>query len=427
MNETSRASTAGGMLDAPIWTELRIAKLALPKPLCAQMLYFVAKYLAPKVLFRQTIENVMQKAQNMNMEESLPSAFPGKGSRLAAMQYLLGENIDLPKEDPDFGDLNDEIKKARACKKCNTDDKPITFEYSISICLAEKLGELAADLLSLTLFATEDQSHHFPMLSYVPWLKSKTVREGIDVISGVVGRAQTWEELIVHGWRPVMMQELQILSCNSHAIFEHVLDLIGQPFDSETVLSSTNGQVIYPSILERGPLHGSAYLQLRCTSGCLIWDGSTLGALVSGPNNCRTASRPTPSATSVEYSPTRRRLQKEPFSLILHELQRKESLYSFTTVVLIPIGQPGTYFYRQFNVNVWDLIDGIGQAVLSPDCGHRQDSPAGPFGEHFLLLENDFQFESFELGDQSLLINHDGNLMFQMLRLAVSRECCVLY
>lgn len=427
-NETSRAGTAGGMLDVQLWTKLRIAKLALPRPLCAQMLYFVAKYLAPKVLFRQTMENAMQKAEDIEAEELLPSAFPDQETRLVAMQHLLGENVVLPDKDPDFRSLNDEIRKACACKNCTTDDQVTALGYSISICLEGKLGQLAADLLPLTLFATEDQRPHFPMLSYVPWLEKKASLEGIEVISGVVGRAQTWEELIIHGWRPIMMQELQFLSCNSHAILEHALGLMGQPFDSGTILSSANGQVIYPSILESRPLHGSAYLRLRCTPGCLIWDGSTLDALVSTERRVSaTARRPTPRATMVEYSPTRPRMQTKVFSLTLNELQRRDSLYCFTTLILVPIGEPGTQSGREFNINVWELIDGISQTIFSPCCNHRHDSQAGALGEHFSFLHPDSPCTSYEPGDQSLLINHYGDSLAQMLQLIVSRECSILY
>lgn len=442
-NETRHAGTVSGMLDAQLWMKFRIAKLALPKNLCAPMFYFVAKYLAPKVLFRQTLESAMQKARGIDTEVLLASAFPSQDTRLAAMQHLLGENIILPDKDPDFVNLNVDLTKACVCEKCHTDDRLPSQSYSISTCLEGKLGGLAADLLSLTLFATEDQIHQFPLLSYSPWLGRKTVLGGIDVISGSVGRAQSWQELITYGWRPIMVQKLQFLSCNSHAVFEHALDLMGQTFESETVLSSANGQVIYPSILERGPLQGSTYLQLTCTPGCLIWDGSSIGALVSNepkgfdtyPRPRPHATGPTPHATGVEYSPTRRHMQPKSFSLTLSEAHQNDSLYSFIALVSIPTGEPTTLMFgkkfdvsgKEYYANVWDLIDGLSQAIFSSSCDHRQDSPAGVLGEHFLFLEHEFPSYSHELGDQSLLINHDGDPLIQMLQLAVSRECCILY
>lgn len=63
MNEINGAHNANyvtGMLDAHLWIKLRIV---IPRTLCTQMLYFVAKHLALKVLFRQSMEQVMQKAQ----------------------------------------------------------------------------------------------------------------------------------------------------------------------------------------------------------------------------------------------------------------------------------------------------------------------------------------------------------------------------
>lgn len=112
----------------------------------------------------------------------------------------------------------------------------------------------------------------FPMLSCSSLLGSMKDLEGTDVISGCFRKGQAWPELVTHGWRIIMMQKLQILSCKSHAIFERALGLMGQTHESETALLSANGQVIYLSILERGTLYGSAYLRLRHTRGCLIWE-----------------------------------------------------------------------------------------------------------------------------------------------------------
>ncbi|CAD6582370.1 MAG: hypothetical protein ASARMPREDX12_000918 [Alectoria sarmentosa] len=448
-NETSRAHTIDGMIDAQLWIKIRIAKLALPRTLCAQMLFFVAKHLVPRFLFCQTMDNVMQKAQGIDIEDLLPSAFPDQNTRLAAMQHLLGENVVLPDEDPDFKKLSDDITKACTCRKCDSDretpreDLCANVQYrrtAVSQCLESRLGRFAADLLSLTLFATEHRLEHCPMLSY-----SKSLWEtplnlgGIEVFNGDVGRAQTWEEMMIHGWRQIMMQKLRFLSCKSDTIFEHALLLMDHSFEIETVLSSANGQVVYPSILERGAIHGSAYLQFSYTPGCLRWNGSSLGALVSkwpgmnkesspGPRDLIITPRPTISATGIEYSPTQRYERSSPFSLTLSELKQKDTQYSFVTQASFFIPEPGTDpVGYTFDVDVWDLMDGISQTIFSPACDHRQNSPIGALGEDFLFLGNNRQFQSYELGDQSLLINHQGDRMCQLLRLAMSGECCVLH
>ena len=119
MNETSGAHNANyvtGMRDAQLWIKLRIARLALPRTLSAQMSNFVAKNLAPKILFRQSMEQVMQKAQGIDTGEFLPSAFPDQDIRLVATQHLLGENLVLPDKDPDFQSLNDDITEACGCR-----------------------------------------------------------------------------------------------------------------------------------------------------------------------------------------------------------------------------------------------------------------------------------------------------------------------
>lgn len=448
-NESSNTHTFNGMLDAQLWIKIRIAKLALPRTLCAQMLFFVVKYLVPRFLFCQTMDNVMQKAQGIDIEDLLPSAFPDQNTRLVAMQHLLGENVVLPDEDPDFKKLSDDITKACACRKCDSDRETPSEDRcanvqcrrtAVSQCLESRLGQFAADLLSLTLFATEHRLEQFPMLSY-PQLLWETPLNlgGIEVFSGDVGRAQTWEEMMIHGWRQIMMQKLRFLSCNSDTIFEHALFLMDHSFEIEIVLSSANGQVVYPSILERGAIHGSAYLQFSYTPGCLRWNGSSLGALVSkwpgmnrmsppGPRDLIITPRPTISATGIEYSPTQRYERSSPFSLTLSQLKQKDTQYCFVTQASFFIPEPGTDpVGYTFDVDVWDLMDGISQTIFSPACDHRQDSPIGALGEDFLFLGNNRQFQSYELGDQSLLINHDGDPMCQLLRLAMSGECCILH
>ena len=109
------------MLDAQFWIKLRIMTLALPTTLCAPMLYFVTKYLVPKVVFHQGMEEVLDRAQGIDIKVIRPSAFPNQATRLAAVQHLLGENAVLPDEDPDFKNLNDDITKACVCRKCSDD------------------------------------------------------------------------------------------------------------------------------------------------------------------------------------------------------------------------------------------------------------------------------------------------------------------
>lgn len=291
----------------------------------------------------------------------------------------------------------------------------------MTICLENELGEIAANLVSLTLFATEDQSHQFPMLSYVPWLGRSPSLEGIDVISGVVARAQSWKDLTRNGWRPIMMQELQFLS-NSHAILEHALNLMGQPFGSETFLVCQRSRHISVSF-------GKRAFSWECVSSVDMHSGQPYMGRISPGSACVERADQSHHITKAHSSCNRGQIlthtatrANKSFSLTLDELQRKGLLYNFTTHVSIHIGDPA-FFGRAFDVNVWDLIDGVSQAIFSPGCDHRQDSRAGAIGENFLLLKHDRNFESYELGDQSLLIDHGGDAIFQMLRRESAAFC----
>ena len=74
----------------------------------------------------------------------------------------------------------------------------------------------------------------------------------IEVTAESIGRPPNWQALIVHGWRPVLTEKLRFQSCNSRVIFEHALKLVGHDGEKHAVLSSSNGQVTYPAILETG-------------------------------------------------------------------------------------------------------------------------------------------------------------------------------
>ena len=59
----------------------------------------------------------------------------------------------------------------------------------------------------------------------------------------------------------------------------------------------------------------------------------------------------------------------KPFSLRLVELQQKELQFSFVTEAFVPIGDstsgPGRF---TLSFDVWNLLDGISQAIFSPPC-----------------------------------------------------------
>ena len=154
------------------------------------------------------------------MENLLPRPFHDFGTRLAAVRRILGRNISLPSEDPGLIDLELQIRKQ--CVRCSTCNKAGQEDQSIKEpteakntrdasevldnevfhscglpkqrlydrlpdgnlgdensheedpgpeCFKVRIGDFAADVLSLSLFATDNQIQPFPALAH-PYFRS---------------------------------------------------------------------------------------------------------------------------------------------------------------------------------------------------------------------------------------------------------------
>ena len=99
----------------------------------------------------------------------------------------------------------------------------------------------------------------------------------------------------------------------------------------------------------------------------------------------------------------------------------ERSKYYLTALASIPLGEQ----YRARRTSDAN-VRGISQTVISPSCDHGHDSPVGAVAKHFVFVEPR-DLRNYKLGDQSLLINHRGDSMCQLGRLATSLECCVLH
>lgn len=137
----------------------------------------------------------------------------------------------------------------------------------------------------MSLSATEHAGQKFPILYFAPSRLSLRALEPdlrhLEVTANSIGRSPRWQAPIIHGWRPFLMKKLQFLSCSSRSVIEHALTLVGHDGEKHAVLSSSNGQVTYPTILEIGAASWSGYLQLSCIPGSIRWQGMIIGTLVS--------------------------------------------------------------------------------------------------------------------------------------------------
>lgn len=177
----------------------------------------------------------------------------------------------------------------------------------------------------------------------------------------------------------------------------------------------------------------SGYLQLRCYPGSVRWQGTSIGALVSGE---RSHYRPTPDESSGSARPVHPEFPQlgsqfipkptnhDPltYSLLLRDQQEPPSKLIHLEGSAGPIGS-----HPAVDASPWDLLDGISQTFFSPSYRHRIGSTVGSLGEEFMLVRPDSDIRSYYPGDQSFLIDHHGYPFHQLLQLAGATKCCVLH
>lgn len=433
-----------GMVDVHTWIKYYLEKINLPLSLYGRFLYTITKYLVPRIVLCTTMEKFLHKVDGTPVASFRSLAFHDFERRLSALRSILGGNIDLPEEDPNMDVMLEEIRRICICDVClpkyseGVQGSPPMLTSTNAAgrpawCVGVLLGKFAAEVLTLSLFTIEHQVQRLPLVSFPPSRHSVILQQEqscIEVTANSVGRAE-WPTLITHGWRPVLTGKLRSLSCSSRSIIEHALSMVGYDGEKNAVLASSNGQVVYPAVLETGAAQKSGYLELRCIPGSVRWQGITIGALVSEE---RSHYRPTPDEPSVSMRPVRpvfprslsgfvpKPTHHDPltYTLLLRHQQEPPS-------VLIHLEAPAGPSRSAVDASPWDLLDGIGQTIFSPSCSHRIDSPAGSLGEEFVLVRPGRDIRSYCPGDEPLLIDHHGYPLHQLLQLAGAIECCVLH
>ena len=306
-------------------------------------------------------------------------------------------------------------------------------------CFEVRVGQFAADILALSLFASESPDAQFPRLRY-PDLRAFLAKQHFEHRTNALSNgtslveAKTWEALISNGWWPALSGDVRILCFDSYAVFRHVLDLTSrQDNEKMAVLSADLGQVIYPSVLGAQIASRDAHFQLKCIPGHLDWNGQSVYALVSeyprmerhGPSRIgRSPSRPAQDLLKVDYVPHASTLSFET----LFSISMTDETMEYLHLYLAP---GGSFTTRHYTMNAWALLDGISQTVFSPPCRHKADSPVGDLKEDIYLKESESHTEisisTYEPRETPLLIPAHENHTLQLLELANAPEPCVLH
>ena len=457
----------GGSLDVKLWANARLKDLELQSVLCGQVLYYIIEQLVPKITLSDQTFGTLTQAKATSRPRSLPEPFGDSATRLNTIQYILGDSLKLPTQGTEPAKLLSCIKNQHSlcheCKKSEAresdvldhegqldrdymeldkDNAPAYSSRFISEghkCFEARIGAFAADLLALSLFASENTILDFPNLKYPDFRSIRPNQSwshdfgSMSTYAGI-GKSEDWNALIVRGWWPSLAGHLHLLCCPSYSVFSHVLDLTSDQEHDGVIISADHGQVIYPSVLGAHVPSRDAHLQLKCIPGQLCWNRQTIYAFVSDAdkldrsplmNNERYHPKPTAEVLGASYIPIPRlRASRLQFFIDLTN-DRMEQLN-------ISVGweRKGSRAYLGAG-NAWDLIDGVCQTVFSPPCRHKADAPVGNIGEDFYLdksyLDAQCRIRTYRRGETSLLIPLHGDHTSQLLQLAATPERCVLH
>ena len=338
-----------GLIDVQLWSELQMKIYDLPAELCGQVLYYVLKELAPRIVTSATIVRFVKEYQGTDKESLSSKPFHDLSTNISAFKYILGEQVPLPTEAPDLTILGGKIREQ--CSECTTcmnghdwsptpthrhesptlDDEGFHYNvrrphkvyrqdgyynvYARKRCFKLRVGLFAADVLALSLFNSDRQMQNFPGLAY-PCDSAKreldSVRPPRINFGEAVAESDSWYDLVGYGWWLLFTQKVSVLQCSCETIFDTVLSLLGHSKLQQdgTTLSSDWGQVVYPGILAGRAATQIGYLQLRCIPGSLRWNGQTIRALISTGEQVHDGSRSVNPMIGSAYVPVPR---MEPF------------------------------------------------------------------------------------------------------------------
>ena len=284
-----------GLINAQTWVDYHFAVLYENFPqlrkegtlrtALGQALYFIIAILPDRLILSEHFGFL--KAGMSHYQSSMvdlihsanPKAFVNRETRVRVTRLLLQQHISLVEDEIDeSGALLPENLSRTLNGACHQCQKPsngiIGGQLPCKVHdLLESVGELGSMLLMLSLFGPTPET--FPMVK--GGLLFATSRfhhrlfplKKIDTLTSI-----HFLKLIITGWQGLMHGQCSYLSCPPIAIFQYAAKMMGhQNVLDSTIISSLNGQVLYPAFFEANDFLSEGVVQLCAFPGKLQQEG----------------------------------------------------------------------------------------------------------------------------------------------------------
>ncbi|KAI9840168.1 MAG: hypothetical protein M1837_001881 [Sclerophora amabilis] len=319
-----------GMMDVSTWMKFRLDLLfnEFPeiqtnsdlKAAAGRSVYWIVKHAPSRITFNDSVPPRRRVAEIHRQEQlgGLPAtAFPHDSARLRLSAKLLGEQLPMVECDAleaPFRSVTapehllnarrpnrDEISRAdRLMPKTTIETrsgKKRFFHPGMGFC-AELVAELVvvgATLLAMSLLGNAHDIDQFPMLMGgdglgIPYrddlfarrqqecrapAKSLLPSDHLLIPNQLLADAQADQESLT------LESKARIVTGDSEVLFNYVTDLLGHEEGRDrTIISSGNGQVLYPAFFDSTQFTPTGCLQMSVIPGRLRWNGMFFDALI---------------------------------------------------------------------------------------------------------------------------------------------------
>lgn len=355
-----------GTLDIQTWMEVYFDELNIELALASKVLFHAVNILPEAVLFSTEIYRKLSQFNETDLTDSLPCAFPDNNIRQQVLNHMLKNQVvePIPELSHVLQEVRDQCSQTCICAPNGR------FDRRQPVCFKKRMGTVIADVLALLLFHPPKTADQFPCLTcpYGSGINPDLYGDGDGC------KMKPWTSLIVEEWWQVMTKKSHYIRSRSEDIFLHIAMLTNRWNDLDKplglLLTATDGQIIYPMVLDaRRPIR-NGYLFLVYRRGRLEWEGQHFAGIYADHNinqptvqqwfNRHGAVQPLDHA----FIPAVQSGHDLDFNFIVRN-SPKDLQY-----LQIAVG------HSQMSLCVNVLFSGLGQTLYSPPCQHSPQNPA---------------------------------------------------
>ena len=365
--------------------------------------WFIIKYFPEKLLLTAN-SKVVDKFSKKDQPEPNPHRaypFPVSTTRLEIAQYLLQGCLLLPQGEFDHAQWLDEVQKA--CNECHWCHPPAkTIPRGSAPCFKDFAGDIAADLLVLSLIISDTHLSHRPKVQLdaadLQILDYRRLTYGIEPLSDTQATFSSmytdscggmccrdylnWTGVVQRGWWSLTSPDLDNphITYKAEGLFHHLLHLLGHETlatnrrVNSILVSQRYGQIVYPAIIEAPIPVRVGYACYRFYQGALCRSGANVYQIVTKREPYSWADYHASSTLlGLSYVPERVFYRKPTYDI--HE--SSDNVLD-TLQISGPVGH---------GIALWRLIDGIANTIFSQECDHSHRAQAGTLGMMYHLTD----------------------------------------